>query len=716
MQINNKREINFARITFAATILLIVGVMYFLGAQAVHAFQQGELRIFGENLLLILCIGMISCSNVLYQICLIGHYKQMDKFVPATRDALEALYEGEAPALSVIIPSYKEERLVNWQTMMSAALSEYPKKNVVLLIDDPYQPKVLEDIIKLEDTRKLPGEMQRQFDAQVGRFQTERHDFLARQISGDLNTEFERAHLASQYDAVAAWLDQLVIESTGNRPLEALTHGERFFTQKILQTPAAAHRALAETLRAENHPLSEAYLARQYARLVGLFTVHFSSFERKKYTNLSHEANKAMNLNSYIDLIGKSWREVEAKDGVHLVECSPQHASFSVSHADYINTIDSDTLMLGEYGLRIVHLMEQPENARIAVCQSPCSTIPGAPGPLERLGGAMIDVQFHSHQGYTHWGASFWVGANAMLRHRAMLDIKEVHQEKGYDVPVYIQDRTVIEDTESTIDLVDKGWKLHNYPERMTFSAMPQDFGSLLIQRRRWANGGLIILPKLIRYAFRAKKNKALAKEFFMRFNYLAGTTMGCAVGLVFYFYPFANEVGSSWLAVSSLPVLVLFARDLKNAGYRYRDAPGCIAFNLMIIPVTAGGVFKQFQQMITGKKIPFGRTPKITGRTAAPAIYCFVEVALLVLFSFSAIHKLMQGESAKAVLSMVNVAIFAYALIHLIGVKAIWEDMTVGIRRRLRVRTHQAQIIQLPTAAPVTPIPAAMALQSRRA
>jgi hypothetical protein len=50
-----------------------------------------------------------------------------------------------------------------------------------------------------------------------------------------------------------------------------------------------------------------------------------------------------------------------------------------------------------------------------------------------------------------------------------------------------IADRTIIEDTESSIDLIVRGWSLYNYPSRLAYSATPADFGSLLIQRRRWA-------------------------------------------------------------------------------------------------------------------------------------------------------------------------------------------------------------------------------------
>lgn len=716
MQINNKREISFTRVTLTLTILALVVVFAMLGHDMWSAAMQGQGRVFAESLLLSVAISLLSYGVIQYQICLIGNYTRMEDFVPAPRTELDRMYEGSAPALSIIIPSYKEERMVNWQTMMSAALSEYPSKNVVLLIDDPYTPKVLEDIIKIEDTRKIPGEMQRQFDAQAERFRAEQRAFQQRQTTDALRTEFERAHLAVQYDAVAAWLDQVVLDSTDGQPLETLPHAVRFFTREILQAPAAKHRALAEELRGNDAPLSEDYLALHYARLVGLFTVHFSSFERKKYANLSHEANKAMNLNSYIDLIGRSWREVAMADGLHLVESTPNQADFSIPHADYINTIDSDTLMLGEYSLRIIHLMEQEENKRIAVCQSPCSTIPGAPGLIERLGGAMIDVQFRSHQGYTHWGASFWVGANAMLRHEAMLDIKETNIEKGYPVPVYIQDRTVIEDTESSIDLIDKGWKLHNYLDRMTFSSMPPDFGSLLIQRRRWSNGGLIILPKLVRYAIRAKKNKALAKELFMRVNYLSGTTTSVFTALLLLLYPFSKEVGTPLISLAFLPMIVLFVRDMRNTGYGFSDALQCLGFNMILLPIATGGVLKQFQQMITGNKIPFGRTPKVSGRTAAPALYCLLELAMLAIFMLSVVSSAMSAEWTKFAVSAANAALFAVCLYRFLGVKAMLQDMTAPVRSRLRLRTHQAQIFQLPSAAPVSPLPVAMVVRSKTA
>jgi cellulose synthase (UDP-forming) len=82
------------------------------------------------------------------------------------------------------------------------------------------------------------------------------------------------------------------------------------------------------------------------------------------------------------------------------------------------------------------------------------------------------------HQGMTYYDATFWVGANAILRRTALEDIAEVDNTGQWPVKRYISDNTVIEDTESSIDLVSKKWRLHNYAERLSYSATPPDFGS----------------------------------------------------------------------------------------------------------------------------------------------------------------------------------------------------------------------------------------------
>ena len=68
------------------------------------------------------------------------------------------------------------------------------------------------------------------------------------------------------------------------------------------------------------------------------------------------------------------------------------------------------------HAARLIHQLDQPENQRVAVIQTPYSAIPGAPGVLERIAGATTDIQYIIHQGFTSYRATFWVGANALLR------------------------------------------------------------------------------------------------------------------------------------------------------------------------------------------------------------------------------------------------------------------------------------------------------------
>jgi len=699
--IDSKKEIFITQLCLTATLAILAGLFTQLAISGYKAYLAGEYGTTAETALFGLATLIASYSNILYHICLAGYYKRRVAHTATPRQTLESLYEGKAPSLSTIIPSYKEERDVIWQTMISAALAEYPSKNVVLLIDDPYHAKALADIVKLEETRQIPVAMQALFDAPATYYREQKAAFEARMAARGVRYDQELRLLADHYESVAVWLKSLAADFMGERTLETLPHAERFFVDAVLYAPARSHEARAEEFRsmlARGEMATEAMLALNYSRLVGLFTVNFSSFERKKYSNLSHEANKAMNLNSYIALVGKAWKEVRAENGQwQLIEAaSAQEADFTIAHADYINTIDADSLMLSEYALRMIHIMEKPENRKLAVIQSPCSSFPGCPGGVERAAGACIDVQFETHQGYTHWGASFWVGANAMLRREALEEIKEYRTENGNHVAIYIQDRTVIEDTESTIDLVHKGWKLYNYPERMTFSANPPDFGSLLIQRRRWSNGGLLILPKLFNYFIHAPKNLALAKEMFMRFHYLASTSTGCIVALLMLFYPFSNVVITPLLPLSVVPFLGLYMRDLKNAGYKASDLWRICAMNLMLFPVVTGGVFKSFQQMLTGKKIPFGRTPKIPGRTAAPALYATLAVMLPLGCSFMMVDHLIHARYMHAAFSSINTILLVYALVYFIGVRAAFEDMFAGLRLRIKSRTHSAEILPI--------------------
>ena len=310
-----------------------------------------------------------------------------------------------------------------------------------------------------------------------------------------------------------------------------------------------------------------------------------------------------MNLNSYIGLMGKSYREEWRNGDLWLIECAEAESDFSVPESDYVLTLDADSVLLPDYALRLAHTMDN--DPAIAVAQTPYSAFPGAPGTLERIAGATTDLQYIVHQGFTRCKATYWVGANALLRLKALRDIEQWALERGHAVPVYIQDRTVIEDTESTVDLISRGWKLFNYPERLAYSATPPDFGSLVIQRRRWANGGLIILPKLLRYMRNSSgTTRARLSEAFMRLHYLCSPAAGSFGALAILLVPFDDSLTSIWLIATALPYFFLYSRDLRQSGYRTSDVLRVYALILLLLSVNLSGVFRSLWQIIIGPQV----------------------------------------------------------------------------------------------------------------
>ena len=55
------------------------------------------------------------------------------------------------------------------------------------------------------------------------------------------------------------------------------------------------------------------------------------------------------------------------------------------------------------------------------------------------MAGATTDIQHIVHQGMSYHGATFWVGANAVIRKRALDDIVEVEHEGGFEIRRYVR-------------------------------------------------------------------------------------------------------------------------------------------------------------------------------------------------------------------------------------------------------------------------------------
>ncbi|MGX1167919.1 cellulose synthase (UDP-forming) [Bradyrhizobium sp. USDA 372] len=631
-------------------------------------------------LTLVFCAAVISLfyGNIVYQLTRLGEIRRHAAHREEANHCRPA-EDTEAPRISILIPSYKEQIPVIMQTVLSAALSEHPNRRITLLLDDPPTSKGA-DLAGLEAARALIFELHDLFRGMSQRFQTAAEDFNVRRASTGFSLEKEGIVLAGLYVEAADFVSELgLLYAERSQPVFA--HGDEVFAREVIDQLDAEYRRLADALR-NPRDLNFGRIRSEYRRLVRLFEVPIGCFERKRFGNLSHAPNKAMNLNSYIGLIGRAFRVAKGSDGRSVLkDCPAGEADLIVPPADYVLTIDADSIILPNYIGKLVSIMQA--DPTIAIAQTPYSAYPNPPSRLERVAAATTDIQYLVHQGFTAYNATFWVGANAVLRHSALNDIKAMTTERGHVVPVFIQDKTLIEDTGSTIDLVAKGWRLHNHPERLAYSATPPDFGALVIQRRRWANGGLIILPSLLAHWRDRGSARAGGLETFVRSHYLISPALANVGLLLLLVVPFGEGFSNIWFPLAAAPYYLLYGRDLIRCGYKWSDAVRVYALTLLLVPVNLAGVYRSLEQLVTGRKSAFARTPKIEGRTGAPPSHLIFLAGLLTTSLVSAAANLWGGSVLFCGFSAANAAFLLYGIWRLIGWRDAVEDIKAGISVR---------------------------------
>jgi cellulose synthase/poly-beta-1,6-N-acetylglucosamine synthase-like glycosyltransferase/chitodextrinase len=669
-------RVAMGRLAIIVTVCAWLGytVMWFF-SDFFHPGYEGAVSRTEEVLYLVI-VTLLTVSAVAYLLARLGFMYRTRTHHRATRASLDQYYDARQPTLTTIIPSYQEEERVIRTTLLSAALQEFPDKRVVLLIDDPYVPKTRKAGEQQESARALPGKIERLLAEPARRFAGEMQSFELAMQRGDQPGPNSMMALASAYGDAVTWLENLADRQ------EITDHTDEFFVNEILLRLAESFTEVRTALldsAAEGVVLYPQMFRRLYRRLVWTFSARVSSFERKKYVSLSHEPNKAMNLNSYMGLMGGTYHEIQTVGGTALVSARPG-TGWAIPNPDYVVTLDADSVLLPEYCLRLVHLLEQQEYQDMAIAQTPYSAFPGSATRLERIAGATTDLQHIVHQGLTYYDATFWVGANAVIRKKALDQIAETSYIGDWEIKQYIKDRTVIEDTESTIDMGIHGWRLFNYPERLSYSATPPDFGSLCIQRRRWANGGLLILSKLHRQSRvrRSAGKRIRFSELFLRWNYMASISWSSVSLLILLAFPFSATLISPLLGLVALPYFMAMASDLRYCGYKRVDVLRIYGFNLVLLGVNLAGTFSSIVQGITASKAPFARTPKVKDRTVVPPFLLVAPYLLIGLATFTFYRAYVNQLTENACYAALNVVLACYAAKAFIGLRNSLIDLSI--------------------------------------
>ncbi len=676
------RRVAAGRLAVVATV--VAWVAYAIAWVTVEFINGGAVTTKGkvEAFIYLIVVTMLDASSLAYLVSRLGYFYRIREHRRVPRAVIDEFFSHWMPTGTVIGPSYREEERVIRATLLSAALQEYPYLRIALLIDDPPDPSGEHERLMLDVARRIPGEIEQLLSVPSGRF-GESLERFEHSLNGSSPAIPDMMNLAREYDYAVSWLNELASATP------VVDNADDFFVEYVVQGLAADLAVTAAAIKAaanEGVILPTERMRQLHRRLAWTFRASITSFERKQYVNLSHEPNKAMNLNSYIGLMGSGYRDVETVAGRVIVPAIHARRDIDIPSPDFVLTLDADSVLLPEYCLRLVYLMEQSQHSRVAVAQTPYSAYPAAGSRLERIAGATTDIQHIVHQGLTHYGATFWVGANAVLRMRALDDLKETSYVGNWAIHRYIRDRTVIEDTESTIDLGIHGWELLNYPERLSYSATPPDFGALCIQRRRWANGGLIILPKLRRQtrARRERGERARFGEVFLRANYMASIAWSSVALLLLLLYPFNDSLLLPLLVLVPLPYFTAMASDLKACGYQWSDIARVYGLNLILVPVNLAGVGNSVVQTLVGDKSVFGRTPKVKERTIPNLMFIVSPYLLLGAAAFTLWRDYFTLRWENGIYALINVSLVGFAIVRYIGLRNSLVDIGHQLLARL--------------------------------
>lgn len=674
-----------------AVVLAIIFWVIYVVDTVIREFIEGPhtFIFMMEAVTYLVVVTLLTLATLMYLMSRQGALQRFGKHVRVPRAELEQHFVNSPTNITVLVPSYAEETAVIRKTLLSAALQEFPNKRVVLLIDDKPNPTEKEVAKRLNATRALASDIMKLFAEPRTRLEKAYRNFHQKTSETSTASKGSVEELIYQYKWTVNFLENMAKQE------KIVDHVDIFFTEQVLRGLAKdlelTKKAL-ESLLESGAEITHDRVSELYRRLTWIFNTEIATFERKKYVSLSHEPNKAMNINSYIGLMGGNYELRKTPDGPALVPTKSANPDVVIPDSEFILNLDADSVLLPEYCLRLAYYLQEPGNERVAVAQTPYSSFRGAPSRIERLAAATTDIQHILQQGLTYYNATFWVGANAVIRKVALNDIVETEWVGGFEIKRYVQDRTVIEDTESTIDLAIHGWKLYNYPERLSYSATPPDFGSLVIQRRRWANGGLLILPKLFTRVRDAKlRNEFVSRsEIMLRLNYLASIAWASFCLILMLFYPYDGRLLSPFVALAATPYFIAMAFDLKYCGYRMSDVFRIYGFNIILLPVNLAGVLKSIQQALTNEKIPFARTPKVQNRTISQPKFILGPLLIIGFSIFTFIRSYMIQNWGNAAFAALNTILSVWAFISYIGVRNAAVDIWISIMNWLYVEPKQ--------------------------
>ena len=133
-------------------------------------------------------------------------------------------------------------------------------------------------------------------------------------------------------------------------------------------------------------------------------------------------------------------------------------------------------------------------------------------------------------------------------------------------------------------------------------------------------------------------------------------------------------------------------ASDLRYCGYKASDVLRIYGFNLILLPVNLAGVLKSLQQALSGKKIPFARTPKVKNRTVSPMLYVITPILIVGFSAFTLWRDTIAHNWGNAAFAGFNAVVATWAIVAYIGIGNSLVDIWLGLTDWLYVQPRSKE------------------------
>src|SRR3569623_1709715 len=220
--------------TFAACVIVLIEQ----GPILLEQIKGQRWGVVAAHALVLLIIAFLIYGSFVYQTTRLGYLKRRRQHAPAPRAALDMQFDDERKPLTILVPSYREDRRVIFQTLMSAALQEFPQRRVVLLVDDPPHPKAAADAAQLAEARELPLHIAALLAQAATPFNHACAAYArraARGEHGEIAAARETVRLAELWQQAGAWFAR----AADDYPVA--DRADRLYVAKVLRSRADGH-------------------------------------------------------------------------------------------------------------------------------------------------------------------------------------------------------------------------------------------------------------------------------------------------------------------------------------------------------------------------------------------------------------------------------------------------------------------------------------------